>query len=296
MSRIYEALRRSGSRLADLGQTGAGRRAGHVGAAEAGGEGPMDALADTAGVEGLPADELAQVPVERVKLEESSRIVFRADTDDPGADRFRFLRMRLREYWTMGKLRTLVITSPHPGDGKSTVVLNLATALAEGGKRSVVVVEGDHHRPAIGRALGLEAAPGLAECLADGLDPVAALRRIEPLQWHLLQAGKSERNRTELLQSDALAGVLGRLRRLFDWVLIDTPPVIPLADTLVMARHSDATLLVVRADRTPAEAVEEALTLLGPKQVLGMVLNGAETVNQMYPKYYGYYKPRGGVS
>ena len=244
-----------------------------------------------AGEEGRIAAELARVQVEEAKIQPSSRLVFHGETDGPGADRFRFLRMRLREYWALGKLRTLLITSPQPGDGKSTIALNLATALAEGGKRTVLLIEADQHRPALARALGIEPGPGLAECLADHLDPLQMVRRIEPLQWYLLRAGQAQQNRTELLESDALPAVMRTLRRLFDWILIDTPPVIPLADTLVLSRHADASLLVVRADTTPREAVEESLTLLGPKHVLGIVLNGAESLNRVYSKYYRHYRP-----
>ena len=83
-----------------------------------------------------------------------------------------------------------------------------------------------------------------------------------------------------------------RCPRVLDWVLIDSPPVTPLVDALALSRHSDASLLVVRADVTPAEAVEEALTLLGPKQALGIVLNGVEDLHKIYGKYYGYYRKR----
>jgi Mrp family chromosome partitioning ATPase len=76
---------------------------------------------------------------------------------------------------------------------------------------------------------------------------------------------------------------------MFDWVVVDTPPVTPLTDALTMARHVDASLLVVRADCTPRAAVDEALDRLGPKRVLGIVFNGAESLNRLYSKYYGHY-------
>jgi capsular exopolysaccharide synthesis family protein len=288
MGFLYEQLRRSGERIADLiptsvdGKASEGkvsrpqRAAGHPGLAET----PIGSDACSG---------LQHVIVEKVDLRPEIRLVLQSDPGGPGADRFRFLGMRLRNSLAYGKLRTLLVTSPLPGDGKSTTALNLATALAERGKRNVLLVEADFYNPTLGLALRIEGGPGLAECLEDKLDPLSALRRLDPLQWYLLPAGKSRRNPTELLQSDALVSLMRRLGGLFDWILIDTPPVIPLADAVALSRCADGSLLVVRADRTSSEAVEDAIALLGPNHVLGILLNGAEGLNRLYSKYYGYY-------
>jgi protein-tyrosine kinase len=236
--------------------------------------------------------ELRKARVEKVQVAAASRIVMVTDPGSPAADRFRYLRMRLRELKDSAKLRTLVITSPLPGDGKSTVAANLATALAEGGKRTVLLVEADMHNPTLTKTLGIQTRPGLAECLETGLDPLAALCRLEPLCWYLLQAGEPRMNPTELFQSDALAAVMRKVSPHFDWIVIDSPPAAPLADTLLLSRQSDATLLVVRADRTPQASVKEAVTLLGPKRVLGIVLNGAEGLDRLYSQYSTYYRKK----
>ena len=89
------------------------------------------------------------IEVEQVEVLPESRIVFHNEPRSPGADRFRYLRMRLRELWDAGKLRSLLITSPLPQDGKSTIALNLATALAEHGKRTVLLIEADLHHPTL---------------------------------------------------------------------------------------------------------------------------------------------------
>jgi len=230
-----------------------------------------------------------QIPVEEAQIRPESRIVFHTDPRSPGADRFRFLRMRLRELWEVGKLRTLLITSPLPGDGKSTVALNLAAALAEQGKRAVLLIEADLYHPSLTQQLGLKPAPGLAECLESGLSPVSTVRRIEPLGLYLLSSGEPHSNPTELLQSEALSGIMEELSPHFDWIIIDSPPVTPLTDALSLARHTDASLLVARAGHTPREAIEETLRLLGHEQVLGILLNAVEGLNRLYSKYYGYY-------
>lgn len=233
--------------------------------------------------------EIDCLPIENVRLQPESRLVFHTDPRSPAADRYRYLRMRLRVMSEAGKLRSLLITSALPQDGKSTTALNLATALAEQGKRSVLLIEADLHHPTLREQLGIESWPGLAECLEDGLDPLAAVRRLNPLDWYLLPAGEPRGNPTELLQSDALATVMSKLSPRFDWILIDSPPITPLTDALALARQADASLMVVRAHRTPRATVEKAIELLGRKHVLGIVLNGLEGLDRVYSKYYGYY-------
>jgi len=233
--------------------------------------------------------QLRHVQVDEVQINSETRLVFHTDPSSPAADRFRFLRMRLRTLKGLGKLKSLLITSALPQDGKSTMALNLATAMAEGGKHSVLVIEADLYHPSLSQRLGLSARAGLAECLESEIDPLSLLRRLEPLHWFVLQAGTPKGNPTELLHSESLPRLLQRLAPYFDWILIDSPPVAPLTDALLISQHIDASLVVVRADYTPRESVEEALKLLGPKKVLGILFNGVDGLNQKYSKYYGYY-------
>jgi succinoglycan biosynthesis transport protein ExoP len=233
------------------------------------------------------ACELRKIPDEVVQLQPESRVVLLTDPESPGADRFRLLRMRLRELKDATNMRRFIVTSPWPQDGKSTIALNLATALAEGGKRTVLLIEADLHHPTLVQRLGLHNRPGFGECLERGLHPMSALRRLQPLGWYFLAAGTSRGNPTELLQSDSLSTVMQGLSQYFDWILIDTPPVAPLTDALSLSKHTDASLLVVRASQTSQKAVQEALTRLGPKNVLGIIFNGAEELERIYSDYYG---------
>jgi len=229
------------------------------------------------------------IQVDHVEVLSESRIVFHSDPRSPGADRFRYVRMRLRELWDAGKLRSLLITSPLPQDGKSTIALNLATALAEHGKRTVLLIEADLHHPTLTSQLRLEVRGGLAECLEEGLSPLSFVRRLDPLGWYLLPAGRTERNPTDLLHPGAIAQVMSKLSPHFDWILFDAPPLGPLTDSIALSRFADASLVVVRAGATPREAVEEAFQQLGPKHVLGVVLNGMEGLDKLYSKYRTYY-------
>jgi capsular exopolysaccharide synthesis family protein len=234
------------------------------------------------------AIELARILAEEVQVLPESRIVAHSDPRSAGADRFRFLRMCLRELWNTGKLKTLQITSPLPQEGKSTIALNLATMLAEGGKRTVLLIEADLHRPSLSKQLGIEKRAGLADCLEGRMGPEEGLRRLEPLGWYFLSAGELHAHPTELLQTEAFARVLHRLSPYFDWILIDSPPVIPLTDALSLARQANATLLVAREGRTPREAIERAIAVLGRQRVLGIVLNAVESLDRMYSGYYGH--------
>jgi capsular exopolysaccharide synthesis family protein len=230
---------------------------------------------------------LPAFPVEEAYLGAENRLVFHADPRSPAADRFRLLRMKLKTLGSTGKLKKLLISSPLAHDGKSTVVMNLATALAERGKRRVLVVETDLHHSSLADSLKLRPSVGLTECLIDeATQPLSAIRRIEPLGWYLLSAGEPRRNPTELLQAPAFGHIMEQLSPCFDWILIDSPPVIPLTDSISLQQHADATIIVARAGRTPREAVEKTIELLGKKNILGVILNGMEARDHLYYQYY----------
>ena len=230
---------------------------------------------------------LPEFPVEEARFRPECRLVYYDDPRGAAADRFRLLRMRLKNFWASGKLKKLLITGPLAHDGKSTMVMNLATALVERGKHSVLVIEADLHHSSLAGSLRLKPWAGLSDCLADSTaSPLASIRRIEPLGWHLLPAGEPRKNPTELMQSPVLGHILEQLSPCFDWILIDSPPVIPLTDSLSIQQHVDASLLVVRAGRTSREAVEQSIELLGKKNILGIVLNGVEVRNHLYYQYY----------
>jgi capsular exopolysaccharide synthesis family protein len=230
--------------------------------------------------------DIPEFPVEESHLSAENRIVYYASPRSPAADRYRLLRMRLKEHSRTGKLKKLLITGPLAHDGKSTVVVNLATALAERGKRRVLVVEADLHHPSLGENLKLKAWAGLRECLVDAeTPPLSAIRRIEPLGWYLLPAGEPCRNPTELLQTSAFGQIMERLSPYFDWILVDSPPVMPLTDPLSLQQQTDATLLVIRAGRTPREAIEQTIALLGKQNIVGVVLNGVEIRNHLSYQY-----------
>lgn len=231
--------------------------------------------------------EIAWDDIPEVRALDLSRVVYYTDPASPGADRFRLLRMRLRNLWATGKLRSLLITSPLPQEGKTTVAMNLATVLTEQGRKKVLLLDADLHRKSTSEHLGLSIDTGLVECLQVGLDPIQALRRVEPLGWYFLPGGQcSSENPTELLHPQQFSALLQKLTPHFDWILLDSPPVLPLTDSLSMSQAVDGTLLVARAGVTPNGAIEDAIGLLGRRQVLGLVLNGVDNDKRPYSSYH----------
>ena len=230
--------------------------------------------------------EVSPVPAE-------SRLVVYSDPTCVGADRFRMAQIRLKSLQTARKLKSLLITSPLPEDGKTTVALNLATVLAENGKVPVLLLEADVFRPALVNRLGLKAWPGLTESYERGDDPMLAIRRIDPLGFYLLPAGHAVEDGVSLLQSNfAMQLIKGLYSSFFSWILIDSPPTTPVAGILALKAYADATLLVARAGKTPREAIEESTRNLGRDHILGIILNGVEGLDRIYSKYYGYGKSK----
>jgi capsular exopolysaccharide synthesis family protein len=243
---------------------------------------------DTSHVIELVCDPVSTV--ESVEASPEAEILVNKDPNSVFADRCRFLRANLRPLWSQDKLKSLLITSPFPHDGKSTIALNLAITIAERRKRRVLLMEADLHHPTLTQRLGLsKELPGLADCLERDLDPFSVVRSVDPIGIYLVPAGKPREHPTELLQSDLLSGIMQSYREQFDSILVDSPPVKPLSDALLLRQRTDATLLVLRVGRTLKFAADEAVELLGKKHILGMVINGIEGLERAYSHYYGSY-------
>lgn len=252
-------------------------------------------LAVSAPAADAPADEdlLSNVPVHSILSPEACRLVVLSDPRSPHADRIRYLRMHLREYAKVRPLRTLAVTSANPKDGKSTISLNLATSLAEHGKRKVLLIEADLHQPSLAQTLKVDPKAGLSECLESGADPFSLLLRLEPPEIFLLQAGTArERSPSDLIQSEAFPRLLEKLRGHFDWILFDTPPVEALADAVAVSQHTDGVIFVVRADETPRRAVARSIEKVGRNRIVAIAFNAAEGLSNLYSKYGRYYGDR----
>jgi len=208
------------------------------------------------------------------------------------AEHYRSLRHRLESWADDRRLQVVAVTSAAPGEGKTTTAINLAGALAQSRDSRVLLVDADLRRPGVRAQLGLHDARGAG--LADAiLDPERTLesvilRRL-PLNLGIVTAGKPTPAPYEALQSPRLGALFEEARRLFDYVVVDTPPLIPVPDCRLIARWVDGLLMVVAADRTPRKIVEERLNLIEPGKMLGLVFNGERRGLSSHYKYYRAY-------
>lgn len=206
------------------------------------------------------------------------------------------LAATLHRWQAEHKLKTLMVSSAIPREGKSVTIVNLALTLSQSFEKRVLLIDADLRRPSVHELLSLPNRLGLADVLR-GDCALAPLHAVTPTLT-VLTAGKPEANPMALVTSERMQLVTGEATEAFDWVLIDTPPVGLLPDAHLMATWTDGVLLVIAAGMTPFHLVERALAQLGPERVVGTVLNRVEEDSLPLTDYYqGYYaQPSSGLS
>jgi succinoglycan biosynthesis transport protein ExoP len=192
------------------------------------------------------------------------------------ADQYRALRDGLLALSPAQPMKVFVITSAVAHEGRTVTALNLACTLAEDTTKRVVVVDADLRKPALHKLLGIDNQRGLADYLAGGTMLEMVIQRSRLSNLWAMPSGRVPPNPTELLGGKRMDDVLARLRRDYDYVVIDTPPVVSTGDAAAVAPRADATLLVVRMERTPREAARHAIELLKKARVTvaGTILTG----------------------
>jgi len=188
-------------------------------------------------------------------------------------EQLRTLRSRLYQAREHRPLRTVVITSAMPAEGKTFVCANLAHALARQSERRVLLVDCDLRSPALHTLLGAPGEPGLTGHLRGEASIEQILQRGPQENLFLIPAGRAASNPTELLAGGKLKALLEKLAPLFDWILLDTPAAGPVSDALRIAGWCDGVLLVVEGGKTPYEMAQKVATELRGKRLLGVVLN-----------------------
>jgi protein-tyrosine kinase len=191
----------------------------------------------------------------------------------PASEQYRALRTRLAHVEGATALRSVLITSPQKGEGKSITAANLALTMAQELQHRVVIVEADLRKPSLQYMFGLPASPGLAEFLTGAVELRDVMKLLPDHHLTVIPGGIAPMNPAELLGSTAMRRMLDHLRTRFDRVILDTPPVLPLADVAVLAPMVDGVLLVVRAGVTPKPAIENALRGFDASRLVGVVLN-----------------------
>jgi capsular exopolysaccharide synthesis family protein len=205
------------------------------------------------------------------------------------AEQYRALRHLVERMHRDNGFQVCAVTSASAGEGKTITTLNLAGSLAQSPDARVLVIDADLHRPTVAKYLGLTRprSPGLAEAVLHSSHRLSDIvRRIDPLNVSVLLAGSGSAGSYELLTSPRLEELLLEARRLYDYVLIDTPPVVPLADSRLLAKIIDGYVVVVAAHKTPRKLLTDAFDLLDTAKLVAVVFNGDD---QPLSNYYGYY-------
>lgn len=205
------------------------------------------------------------------------------------AERFRSLRTRVLHAGERRKMQAFVITSAGVMEGKTLTALNLAWLLAQTDGVSALLIDGDLRNPCCADYFGLDAPSGLSEVLAGEAALADSIVRLEPAGLHLLPGGSARDDVAELLSGPRFLSVLKDVRRMFDYVIIDAPPLGIFTDAAVLINRADAALIVARAGKTRYAALEKLLEPLPRERLLGVILNGSD--EQLNEQNY-YYRRR----
>jgi len=234
---------------------------------------------------GMPWDQIKSLlPAVR----EESRVVTLTDSNSLGAEKFRLLRTRLRNLREHRQLQKLVVTSAVPNEGKTLVAMNLAVCLAKHTDERILLLEGDLRKPMLGDHLGIKSLPGVGQWWASVDEPIHKfIYRFDDLQLWILPAGSAPEDPVNILQSSRFLELYKHLSTCFDWIIIDAPPLLPMADVSFWSRQADGLLLVVREGTTPKTILQKGLDTLDNPKVIGVVLNDAHQVESSY--YHHYY-------
>jgi len=251
--------------------------------------------APTAGIESAetipPVDGLGNFQCLKVSPDPQSRLVCLRDKESLAAEKFRFLGVRLRQLRQSRPLKKVLITSTIPQEGKSIVAANLACTLASRTQQRTLLVDGDLRRPCQAQLFGLGTTPGLSEWLQGERGPLTSIYRLEETPLWILPAGSTPQNPLEVMQSGALSAVVDQLATWFDWIVIDSPPVLPLADTSVWMRLADGIVLVTREGTTERAQLQRGLEAIEPAKLLGAIVNGAASAARNDHYYHYHYRP-----
>jgi protein-tyrosine kinase len=216
----------------------------------------------------------------------TTMLFFQEDETRLGTEEFRTLRSRLYQIREKMPLKRLLVTSALPKEGKSFVAANLAQVLVRQHGRRALIVDADLRNPGLHRHLGTSGAPGLSEYLMGEGDEFSGMQRGTMENLFFMPAGRVGPGAPELLANGRLKLFLQRVEPLFDWIIIDSAPVIPVSDSTIVAGACDGVLMVVRSNVTPSPVAKRAREEFPDKLLLGVVLNGTSTEKMHQSKYY----------
>jgi capsular exopolysaccharide synthesis family protein len=211
-----------------------------------------------------------------------------------GTEEFRTLRSRLYHAREKMPLKKVLVTSALPKEGKSFTSANLAQVLVRQHGRRVLLIDADLRGPQLHRLLGTRPSPGLSEYLQGQNDEFSIMQRGPFENLFFIPAGQQPANPAELVGNGRLKMLLQRVEALFDWIIVDSPPAVPVADASIIAKACDGVLMVVRSNATPFDMARKARQDFPDQVLVGVVLNGTRHDDMPYSRYYyGAYEKKG---
>ncbi len=236
---------------------------------------------------------LARCPQPRWNPDLKTMLFFNSSSHMPGTEEFRTLRARLYKLREKRPLKIILITSALPAEGKSFVAANLAQVFVRQHERRVLLIDADLRWSRLHLSLGTALSPGLTDYLRGEADVFSIIQRSPQNNLFFIPGGRSVSNPNELIINGRLQELLQQMSPLFDWIVIDSPPAVPVSDAALIAEMSDGVLMVVRSAQTPFDLAQKVRQEFREKPLVGAVLNGV-TAATSYGSYYYYHHSRNG--
>lgn len=212
--------------------------------------------------------------------------------ESPIATEMRRLYSNIRHIHGQGDMRSLLITSANRGEGKSTIASHLALTVARFRGKKSLIVDADLRRPRLHQVFGVPQEPGLLECLEGRIDPLDAVKDTSVENLKVIPSGKKVSSPSHLFEGDILSEIFEKIRFYHDIVIVDSAPVIPVSDPMLISSEVDGVILVILAGRTPRNVALRAKNILldASSNLLGVVVNNLSEVLPYYYdyRYYGY--------
>ena len=296
MSRIHEALKRAeeqraasqgghvvpAAQNAEVTVTDPSMAAPHVESAPTGAASPVPSFASQFTFDTL----LARCSQHNWTPDTKTMLFFNAEEQGYGTEEFRTLRSRLYQMREKMALKKVLVTSALPKEGKSFVAANLAQVMVRQHGRRALLIDADLRGARLHHALGTSATPGLSEYLLGENDEFGVMQRGAMENLFFIPSGRSVSSPAELVANGRLKILLNRVEPLFDWIIIDSPPAVPVSDAGLLANYCDGVVMVVRSNATPSDIARKARQEFKDKHLIGVVLNGIEAGSSPYNQYY----------
>jgi protein-tyrosine kinase len=298
MGRIHDALKKAQAERAKAGDKDRARREGGGEGAETHSREPAGSAAiglgparpaDVAGAAHLPLafEELLSTGSSKSswKPDTTRMLFFDGNARAKGREQFRTLRSRLLLLRNDRAIQKVLVSSPMSKEGKTFIAANLAQAFAQQAERRVLLVDADLRASDLYTQFGTSHEPGLTDYLRGEVDEIGAIQRAPLANLFFVPAGRRVENPSELIGNGRLKTFLGRVADRFDWIVLDSPPVMTVSDAKLLGEYCDGVLMVIAAGATPIETALKACQEFRKDQLLGVVLNRTET----RPGYSGAY-------